>query len=192
MGLTLYVYDWNDDREHFPPDSALSIKDYLRSPPDWRPYLHNIIILFDGLSMDDNDSINGFGMLSNIVPQLEEMADRLSEHKFAILRTAGEHQAVFFILEPVGSKVLFSALTNLPPDYLDYFPLKSSPQFFMDGRDQRELLYDFVEKHGNIHPANPQYEFLEYLHDRELDYADLLHGLREQIALGHQLLKSLS
>jgi hypothetical protein len=187
MGLKLCVYDWNDDRENFPPDSALTIKDYLTSPPAWKAYLHNIIILFDDLSMDDNESINGFGMLSNIVPQLEEMAERLSENKFAILRTAGEHQAVFFILEPVGSKVLFSALTNIPMDYLGYFPLKKSPEFFMDGRDQRALLYDFVEKHGNIHPANPQYEFLEYLHDRELDYATLLHGIREQIELGHQL-----
>lgn len=190
MGIKLYVYDWDDDRENFPPNSAITLKDYLTSPPAWKPYLHNIIILFDGLSMDDNDSINGFGVLSNILPQLEEMADRLSENKFAILRTAGEHQAVFFVLEPVGSKVLFSSVTNLPMDYIDYFPLKKSPQFFMDGRNQRELLYDFVEKHGNSHPANPQYDFLEYLKNRELDYAPLLDSLREQIELGHQLLKS--
>jgi hypothetical protein len=189
MGLKLCVYDWNDDRESFPPNSALTLKEYLTSPPDWEAYLNNIIILFDDLSMDDNDSINGFGMLSNILPQLQEMADRLSENKFAILRTAGEHQAVFFVLEPVGSKVLFSSLTNLPPDYLDYFPLKNSPQCFMDGRNQRDLLYDFVEKNGNSHPANPQYDFLEYLKNRELDYATLLHDLREQIELGHQLPK---
>lgn len=190
MGIKLYVYDWNDERENFPPDSAITIKEYLTSPPDWKAYLHNVIILFDDLSMDDNDSINGFGMLSNILPQLEEMADRLSEHKFAILKTAGEHQAVFFMLEPVGSKVLFSSLTNLPMDYLGFFPVKKSPEFFMDGRNQRELLYDFVEKHGHSHPANPQYDFLEYLKNRELDYASLLYGVRGQIELGHQLLKS--
>lgn len=189
MALKLCVYDWNDDRESFPPRSAITIKAYLASPPDWKPFLDNIIILFDDLSMDDNDSINGFGMLSNILPQLEEMADRLSEHKFAILRTAGEHQAVFFMLEPVGSRVLFSSLTNLPMDYINYFPVKTSPVFFMDGRNQRDLLYDFVEKHGNSHPANPQYDFLEYLKNRELDYATLLGDLREQIALGRQLQK---
>lgn len=190
MGLKLCVYDWNDSRENFPPDSALTLKKYLTSPPDWEAYLHNIIILFDDLSMDDNDSINGFGMLSNILPQLEEIADRLSENKFAILRTAGEHQAVFFMLEPAGSKVLFSSLTNIPTDYLSYFPVKQSPEFFMDGRNQRKLLYDFVEKHGNSHPANPQYAFLEYLKNRELDYATLIRGIREQIELAHQLLKS--
>lgn len=190
MGLKLYVYDWNDDRESFPPTNSLSIKAYLSSPPDWKAYLHNVIIVFDELSMDDNDSINGFGMLCNILPQLQEIADRLSENKFAILRTAGEHQAVFFILQPAGSKILFSSLTNLPPDYLDYFPLEKSPQFFMDGRNQRELLYDFVEKHANTHPANPQYAFLEYLKNIEMDYATLFQDLHEQIELGHKLQKS--
>lgn len=190
MGIRLCVCDRDEDYDDFPPGSLLSIKDYLKSPPAWPANLYRIFILFDDLSMDDNDSINAFGMLSNILPQLEEMADRLSANKFAILRTAGEHQAVFFILEPVGSKVLFSSLTNLPTDYISYFPLKKSPVFFMDGRNQRELLYDFVEKHGNSHPANPQYAFLEYLKNRELDYAALLHGLREQIELGYQLQKS--
>lgn len=189
MGLTLYVYDWNDDLENFPPNSAITLKEYLTSPPDWEAYLHNVIIVFDDLSMDDNESINGFGMLSNILPQLEEMADRLSENKFAILRTAGEHQAVFFMLEPAGSKIVFSSLTNLPEDYLSYFPLKKSPQFFMDGRNQRDLLYDFVEKQGNSHPPNPQYAFLEHLKSRELDYATLLHGLHKQIELCKALLK---
>lgn len=190
MGIKLYVYDWNDDCENFPPDTALTLKDYLTFPPVWKAHLDNVIILFDDLSMDDNDSINGFGMLSNILPQLEEMADRLSQNKFAILCTAGEHQAAFFMFEPLGSTVLFSSITNLPDDYLSYFPLKKSPMFFMDGRDQRALLYDFVEKHGNSYPANPQYDFLAYLKNRELDHASLLHDVREQIESGYLLLKS--
>ena len=74
-------------------------------------------------------------------------------------------------------------------DDISYFPLKASPAFFIDNRDQRDLLYDFVKKHGISHPANPQYDFLEYLKNRELDSASLLRDLREQIALGRQLQK---
>jgi hypothetical protein len=195
MGLKLYVYNFNESYDEYDafgfPSSLMSIEAYLHAPPHWKADLYEMILMFDELPMSINEDINNFGVLHNILPQLQEMMDRLTQNKFALLRTVGEHTACFFIFERVHTKVLFSSYNKLPDEYLSYFPLKNSPMFFMDGRNQRKLLYDFVEndKRHN-YPNNTQHTIFENIKNFELDYLGLIESLKKQIDFGNKLLEN--
>jgi hypothetical protein len=189
MPFRLCVYDPAEDVDAYPPNSMMGVEDYLHSPPPWKADLYEIIVLFDALPMDVVDDMNTFGVLHHILPQLQEAQARLSQNKFALLRTVGEHTAVFFILRPLENKVLFSTYNKFPTDYLAYFPLKDSPMFFSDRRDQQALLYDFVaQDHDDHHPVNTEFAILEHIKDVEMDLNALLVSLEHEAALGYRLI----
>lgn len=191
MPLKLCVYDPKEDFDEYPPKSMMSIEEYLNSPPGWQADLYEIIVLFDELPMNIIDDMNTFGVLQNILPQLQEVKERLLQNKFALLRTVGEHTAVFFILKPIDNKVFFSTYNKFPSDYLPYFPLKDSPMFYSDGRNQQELLYKFVEnEHNDNYPLNKEFTLLDHIKNVEMDLNALVDSLEHQIAFGYKLINN--
>ena len=162
----------------------------MKSPTTWKADLHEIYIIFDELPLRINEDINSFGVFVNVLPQLQEIVDRLTQNKFALLRTVGEYTAIFYIFEPIGEKVLFSTYNKLPYEYLSYFPLEKSPMFFMDGRNQKKLLYDFVEADKIMnYPDNSQHAINTHVKNFELNYLSLIADLKKQIELGDLLIK---
>lgn len=189
MPLKLCVYDPKEDFDEYPPNSMMSIEDYLNSPPHWRADLYEMVVFFDELPMNVIDDMNTFGVLQNILPQLQEIKERLLQNKFALLRTVGEHTALFFILRPIDDKVFFSTYNKFPSDYLPYFPIKDSPMFYSDGRNQQALLYEFVENENNSTSLlNKEFTILENIKNVEMDLNALIDSIENQIVLGYRLI----
>ena len=62
--------------------------------------------------------------------------------------------------------------------------------FFMDGRNQKKLLYDFVEADKIMnYPDNSQHAINTHVKNFELNYLSLIADLKKQIELGDLLIK---
>ena len=186
--LTFKIYDPAEDVEGFLATSALTIRQFLASPPGWRPDPLKTLLFFDALSESQNEEINNFGYLDHLVPQFIEAAERLRQGRFALLRTAGDHEACWLILEPAADVVLLSCLGMLD-EFGWYFPLARSPMYVEGVTDQRPVLYDYVEKkRGVLHSQALSGGHPQAIKDVAMPRAALLPALLEQAALGTQLL----
>ncbi|WAS90987.1 hypothetical protein [Nannocystis punicea] len=112
--MTLYVVDPDDERDAFPPPSAMTLGAFLQDRPPWTPRLDRTVLMFDMLPLIFNDDINSFGYLSHIVLQLEEVSARLTAGKYALLCTSGG-EPLFLILEPAEGGTEVSILGTHRP-----------------------------------------------------------------------------
>lgn len=183
--LKLYLVDFDDDCDCFLPKSALTIDEYLTNPPKWKAMLDDIYLIFTSLSNNLNESMNSFGYLGFIIPQLIEIEKRLSQNRFAILRTAGEHQAIFYILEPKGDIVYLSFLGMLNEPYGYYFPLEKSPMYIPNVTRQDIELYNYIEENIENLKYNSLYG-LNFL-NIEIQKKELMISLIEQANSGTKL-----
>ena len=189
--LTFRVYDPAEDFDDLLPRSALTIRQFLASPPRWRPNLRKTLLIFDALSESQNEDFNPFGYLDHVVPQLLEAAERLRQGCFALLRTAGDHEPTWLLLEPAADVVRLSCIGMLE-EFGWFFPLARSPMHVDGVTDQRPVLYDHVEKvRGVLHSRARANMHPQAIEEIALPTAALLPALLEQAALGTQLLNFL-
>lgn len=186
--LNFMVYDPAEAVAGFPPESALTIRQFLAHPPGWRPDPGDTLLMFDALSDLRNEDFNKFGYLDHIVPQLIEAAERLRRGRFALLRTAGDHEACWLIFEPAADVVHLSFLGVLGDPFGCYFPLERSP-FHSEGVTQQHLkLYDHVERNRGVLGEQPLLAgSWRAINGVALPTAALLPALLEQADLGAQL-----
>ncbi|MDI9310935.1 MAG: hypothetical protein QM535_12030 [Limnohabitans sp.] len=185
--ITFYVYNTEDDDDDFLPNSAITIDEFLESTPLWKPRLDKMILVFSGIPLTVNEDFNNFGILSHILPQLEELKLRLSNGEFGLLRTCIQGEALFFIFEPKEEITLFSSLGVFPSPFNNYYPLLDSPNYFKDVNQQDDL-YNFVRSNntGNWKDSlignNPKIQKIEY------ETSKLIESIDEQIKLANQLI----
>lgn len=177
----------DSDYEDSSAENRMNIEAYLKNKPDWEPALEDTTLNFYPLSASQNSSLNPFGVIDFIIPQLNEIQHRLKNNQFAILKTTGDWRPTFFIFEPKDDKTYFSVLGILPEPYLSYYPLTNSPMFFNDGRNQQDELYNFIGLKRNDLPPNPDYD----LNNIEFTTSQLISSLSEQAKLGNELLEFL-
>jgi hypothetical protein len=195
--IQFLVFDYdNDTQEKFPPETAVTIEDYLNGDFSWKPNLNKTILIFDFLSadknadaIDRNDDINTFGRLDSIITQLLEVENRLNVNKFAVLRTDTDNQGCFFIFEPQEDNVLFSFLDDLPEPYFSFYPQVPSPQFYLGKFNQQLELYNYISQHRtSLIPKDIQPSFFEQTQNVSFLKNDFLISLREQITLATEFL----
>lgn len=169
-------------------ENRMNIDNYLKNKPDWEPALEDTNLIFHPLSGSQNLSFNPFGVIDFIIPQLDEIQQRLKNNQFAILKTTGDWTPSFFIFEPKDSITYFSVLGILPEPYLSYYPLTDSPMFLNNGTNQQEELYNFISSNQNdILPD----ESLPDIKNIEFNTSQLISSLNEQVKLGNELLEFL-
>jgi hypothetical protein len=190
--ITLYIYNPDDEKDNddFPPRSAITISAFLENTPEWKPRLDKMILLFSKISMSSNDDFNNFGMLDHILPQLNELKNRLLEGKFALLKTCIYSEPLFFIFKPKADKTYFSSLGILPLPYSAYFPLVESPNHF-PGVNQQNELYDFIELHNKENWKETLSGNLPNIENIEYNTSELISSIDEQVKLGNKLLEFL-
>lgn len=169
-------------------ENMMSIDAYLKTRPDWTPALEDTALNFHALTESQNSSLNPFGLIDFIIPQLSEIQRRLKNNQFGILRTTGDWRPALFIFEPKDSTTYFSALGILPEPYLSYYPLAESPVFFSDDISQQNELYNYISSNRKsiVHDDS-----VPELQNIEFDTSELISSLGEQAKLGNELLKYL-
>lgn len=183
--LTLYVVDPDDERDAFPPPSAMTLAAFLQDRPPWTPRLDRTVLMFDMLPLIFNDDINSFGYLSHIVLQLEEVSARLTAGKYALLCTNGGEQ-LFLILEPAEGGTEVSILGTFPEPYNGYYPTPRSPNHFQ-GVDQAQALYGYVD--DNLASIRQKYRDSHDIRTQGIliPTADMIIAIDAQIALGAEV-----
>lgn len=191
--LTFYLYNPADDDsfdDDFLPKSAVTIRDYLDNPPEWKPNLEKTIVIFSGISMSSNEDFNKFGILEHILPQLIELRTRVSNGAFALLRTCIYSEPLFFIFEPKEDKTYFSSLGCLPTPYSGYYPLIHSPNHFKDVNQQKEL-YDFITANNKNNWKETLTGNLSEITAIEYPTDQFITSVNDQIELGNELIEFL-
>ena len=183
--LTLYVVDPDDERDAFPPPSAMTLAAFLRDRPPWTPRLDRTVLMFDMLPPVFNDDINSFGYLSHIVLQLEEVRARLAAGKYALLCTNGGEQ-LFLLLEPAEGGTEVSILGTFPEPYNGYYAASRSPNYF-EGVDQAQALYSYVD--DNLASIRQKYRDTHTIRTQGISIptVDLITAIDAQIALGTEV-----
>lgn len=191
--LQLYLYDYNEAYEDFPPKSLMSLEAFVTDPPVWKDNKYNLyecILRFDKLPDSVNEDYNNFGYLPYIIPQFIEIEKRISNNQFALLRTVTDNAASYFIFEPKQTHTYFSPIKNLPAPMDTYFPFHPSPFYFSDNRNQQKELYEYVEKNiENIKPELIKGSDLEHVQNMLMPTGELLVALKKQIEWGEKVLQ---
>jgi hypothetical protein len=179
--LTLYLVDPDDERDAFPPPSAMTLAAFLRDPPPWTPWLERTVLMFDMLPPIFNDDINSFGYLGHIILQLEEVSARLTAGKYALLCTSGG-EPLFLLLEPGEGGTEVSVLGTFPEPYNGYSPTPRSPNHF-EGVDQAQALYGYVD--DNLASIRQKYRDTHDIRTQGIliPTVDLIAAIDAQIAL---------
>lgn len=138
------VFDPEEDWDETYPDSLLTLKKFLATRPSWQPDFSDTFLLFEQLSESQNLSINPFGYLNFLSPQLSEIALRLSQGKFAALRSAGDWTPSFYWFEPEGETCYFSHAGRLPIQFESLFTLTDSQFFSEKKQEERNQFYTHV------------------------------------------------
>jgi len=178
----------DSDYEDSSAENRMNIDTYLKSKPNWEPALEDTTLNFYPLSVSQNSSFNPFGLIDFIIPQLYEIALRLKNNQFAILKTTGDWRPTFFIFEPKNNITCFSVLGILQEPYLSYYPLTNSPMFLNNNINQKEELYNYISLNRNdILPD----QSLPEIKNIEFNTSQLICSLNEQANLGNELLEFL-
>jgi hypothetical protein len=187
--LKFVVYNPNEDFDEVLPESAMDIDTFLKQEPSWIPALEDIFLVFTSLTESLNSDLNPFGLLNFIIPQFNEISNRLKAGEFAVLRTAGDWTPSFFIFEPRKDITYLSLLGLLPFPLSTYYPCSQSPTFTKDNIDQRKELYSYIEKNrSHLKPDSSYSNNLKMIQNVPLPQKDLLTALTQQIVLGKELL----
>ncbi len=187
--IELCVFRSDDDYDLNYPDSMYSIQDYMIDEPNWVPALEKTLLIFDALREDQNMEINKFGLLDFLVPQLKEVIVQLRSGKDALLRTAGDYGARFFLFELKNSKVYFSILGIFPDPLKTYYPLTNSPVYTTDEVDQKAELYTYLEQNKETLKRDSDCSLLaKTVHEIPMDAMNTIENLEQQVVWGEALL----
>lgn len=193
--LHLYVYNFDDDSDREPPPTALRVSDYLNYRPAWEPAFEDTWLLLDHFNCSETVPLidsNPFGLLNFLVPQMEEAALRLEAGERAVIRSAAEGRATFFVLEPEGRITRLSALTYLPEPWGSYYPLINSPSSDeSECVDQQKSLYDYIERYREeLRPKSGMWQNRDQrdIQRLKLPTDELIVSLKEEAKAGYRLL----
>ncbi len=187
--ITLLVHNFDDDSFEFPPKTAITIEEYLKTKPNWKPHFSDTILMFDFLSNNVNDMMNVFGYLNSIIAQFIELEKRLADNKFAILRTHRDNPGSFYVFEPKDDVVCFSFLKDLPLPYQSFFPQVPSPQFHLGNFNQQLELYNYIEQNRNDLIPELQTFYIKEMLNVPFNKKDFLISLSKQVNLAQELIK---
>ncbi|MES2132136.1 MAG: hypothetical protein V4506_07280 [Bacteroidota bacterium] len=188
--IRLLVYDYEGDySDEFPPKTAITIEEYFKTKPNWKPSFDNTILMFDFLTNNINENMNNFGYLDSIISQFIEIEKRLLENKFAILRTDNDNSGSFFIFEPKEDKVFFSFLKDLPMPYESFYPQVPSPQFYQGNFNQQLELYNYIEQNRNALIPEIQPLYINEMLNVSFLKKDFLRSLYKEIKLVKESIK---
>lgn len=187
----LYIFDPDEGFDDELPESALTLREYIQNPPGWKPDLENTILTFPAFDDRAVWDINPFGFLDFIVPQFQEVRERLQQKQFALLRSCGEYTPFFLILEPQAEITYLSALSEIPMPIGDFLPLAKSPFRFQSELEinQKIELYQYVASNRlNLRPGEKVSYSKRALQNIPLDTETLLKALEEDFLAGQEFL----